>query len=135
MASGQAARSATLDSSRTRLLVLNLSPSEWQIELSLWKFGHATIRELAGDLEGRLDPRSISVLLRRMEEKGAVSSERSGREHLFTPLLDREAAIGEQVRRFLDEVLRRQPDALEICRREIERRLRLAGFHSPEAVS
>lgn len=50
--------------------------------------------------------KTVGTLLMRMEEKGAVSSEKRGRSNYYTPVLDKEKYAREQTREFVERVYR-----------------------------
>ncbi len=48
--------------------------------------------------------KTVGTLLMRMEEKGAVSSEKRGRINYYTPVLDKEEYIKEQTKEFVSRL-------------------------------
>lgn len=48
--------------------------------------------------------KTVATLLMRMEEKGAVSSEKRGRVNYYTPILDKEEYTKEQTREFVSRL-------------------------------
>jgi len=83
-----------------------ISDAEWKVMKVVWKVGNATANQVVEALKDETDwkPKTIHTLLTRLVQKGAVTSEKSGREYVFTP------AVAEQDYRlaasltFLDKV-------------------------------
>lgn len=48
--------------------------------------------------------KTVGTLLMRMEEKGAVSSEKRGRANYYTPILDKEDYMKEQTKEFISRL-------------------------------
>ena len=85
---------------------LKLSASEWNVLNCLWADSPRTVMQLVAELErsvGRAKSTTITTL-RRMEEKGLVRAEQSGRGKSYTPAVERERAVTAETRSFLDRV-------------------------------
>ena len=85
---------------------INLTNSEWYVLDCLWERSPQTVMELVGALGERLGwAKSTTITtLRRMEEKGLVRAEQSGRGKSYTPAVEREQAATAETRSFLDRV-------------------------------
>ena len=74
-----------------------LSPSEWRVMECLWT-GPKTLMELVRALKDSADwaKSTVTTMVRRMEEKGLIDYETSGRAKVFRAALAREdaAAVG-----------------------------------------
>ena len=85
---------------------VNLTEAEWNVMECLWEKSPRIGREIVSWLEERMGwKRSTTlILLRRMEEKGAVGSETSGELKAFYPLITREQAAHQETEDFLERV-------------------------------
>ena len=70
-----------------------LSPSEWRVMECLWT-GPKTLMELVRELKDRAGwaKSTVTTMVRRMEEKGLIDYEQSGRAKVFRAALAREDA-------------------------------------------
>ena len=85
---------------------LKLSASEWNVLNCLWADSPRTVMQLVaalGEQVGWAKSTTITTL-RRMEEKGLVRAEQSGRGKSYTPAVEREQAATAETRSFLDRV-------------------------------
>ena len=87
---------------------LSLTNSEWYVLDCLWEQSPMTVRELAAALKGRVGGAKSTTIttLRRMEEKGLVQCQLQGRTRHYTPAVQREGAVRQETRSFLDKVYR-----------------------------
>ena len=85
---------------------INLTSAEWSVMECLWEKSPRTGREATQWLEKRMGwNRSTTLtLLRRMELKGAVSSDTAGGMKSFRPLVRREDAALQETEGFLGRV-------------------------------
>ena len=85
---------------------LKLSASEWNVLNCLWADSPRTVMQLVAELERSVGwAKSTTITtLRRMEEKGLVRAEQSGRGKSYTPAVEREQAATAETRSFLDRV-------------------------------
>ena len=85
---------------------LKLSASEWNVLNCLWADSPRTVMQLVAELERSVGwAKSTTITtLRRMEEKGLVRAEQSGRGKSYTPAVEREQAVTAETRSFLDRV-------------------------------
>ena len=85
---------------------LKLSASEWNVLNCLWADSPRTVMQLVAELEQSVVwAKSTTITtLRRMEEKGLVRAEQSGRGKSYTPAVEREQAATAETRSFLDRV-------------------------------
>ena len=70
-----------------------LSPSEWRVMECLWT-GPKTLMELVRELKDRAGwaKSTVTTMVRRLEEKGLIDYEQSGRAKVFRAALAREDA-------------------------------------------
>ena len=85
---------------------VKLNASEWNVLNCLWEEHPRTVMQLVADLERSVGwAKSTTITtLRRMEEKGLVRAEQSGRGKSYTPAVERERAVTAETRSFLDRV-------------------------------
>ena len=85
---------------------LKLNASEWNVLYCLWADSPRTVMQLVAELERSVGwAKSTTITtLRRMEEKGLVRAEQSGRGKSYTPAVEREQAATAETRSFLDRV-------------------------------
>ncbi len=86
--------------------MIKLSDAEWKIVSCLWDRGPMTITELTRLLKDSTgwSKNTIITLLKRMQDKKAVSFVQEDRAKRFYPLIDRTEAEIEETTSFLDRV-------------------------------
>ncbi len=84
--------------------IMKLSDSEWIVMGALWAHAPATARELLERIEAETDwaYMTVKTLLTRLQDKGAVSSERRGKTDWFRPIVSRDKATRTAFRAFID---------------------------------
>ena len=102
-----------------------LSHSEWQLMRIVWRHGRTTVRQvLEEDLEQHdRDYRTILTFMSRMAKKGWLEVEKEGQTNYYTPAVEQEEALREEIRRFLDEVVGPEPQDLELVHAALRKRL------------
>ena len=85
---------------------IDLTDAEWSVMECLWERSPLTAREAAAALERKTGwKRSTTLtLLRRLEQKGAVSYTGEGKNHLYAPRIRREDACRRETRALLDRL-------------------------------
>ena len=85
---------------------IKLTASEWSVLTCLWEDSPRTVMQLVADLEDRVGwAKSTTITtLRRMEEKGLLHCQQTGRGKLYSPAVERERAVTVETRSFLDRV-------------------------------
>jgi len=85
---------------------IKLTASEWSVLTCLWEDSPRTVMQLVAELERSVGwAKSTTITtLRRMEEKGLVRAEQSGRGKSYTPAVEREQAATAETRSFLERV-------------------------------
>ena len=87
---------------------LNLSDGEWKLMNLLWDAAPAALT--IGDMVAALaedtgwTKATVNIMLTRLQEKGAVSVDASGRAKRFTALWDRERAVKQEAKNTLSRV-------------------------------
>ena len=85
---------------------IKLTASEWSVLTCLWEDSPRTVMQLVADLEDRVGwAKSTTITtLRRMEEKGLLHCQQTGRGKLYSPAVERERAVTAETHSFLDRV-------------------------------
>ena len=83
-----------------------LTASEWSVLTCLWEDSPRTVMQLVADLGERVGwAKSTTITtLRRMEEKGLLHCEQTGRGKSYSPAVEREQAATAETHSFLDRV-------------------------------
>ena len=82
------------------------SDSEMQVLSALWEEAPQTAADLTGRI-GKINgwtQATVKTLLARLVQKGAVTAEADGRRYLYSPAVERAAAVGEESQRFVDRL-------------------------------
>ena len=89
-------------------MAVHLTGSEWHVLDCLWEESPRTVMELVAALGERVGwAKSTTITtLRRMEEKGLVRCEMTGKGRRYFPAVERETAVVSETRSFLDRVYR-----------------------------
>ena len=87
---------------------LTLTNSEWYVLDCLWERSPMTVMELVSALHEKVGwAKSTTITtLRRMEEKGLVHCEVTGRTRHYRPSVERRQAVRRETRSFLNKVYR-----------------------------
>ncbi|HEX3716751.1 MAG TPA: BlaI/MecI/CopY family transcriptional regulator [Verrucomicrobiae bacterium] len=83
-----------------------ISDAEWTVMKAAWQLGAATSREIVERLKNETDwkPKTIHTLLGRLVQKGALASDKPGREYIFKPLVTEQECRLAASRSFLARV-------------------------------
>jgi BlaI family penicillinase repressor len=83
-----------------------LSPSETEILRIVWQLEKATVQQVSGKLPSKrkIVYATVQTLLRRLEKKGYLKHETSGKAHVFYPVVKSEDVIKRSVGDFLDKL-------------------------------
>ena len=84
---------------------IKLTGSEWSVLDCLWRENPQTVMQMVANLVGWAKSTTITTL-RRMEEKGLVHCEISGKGKSYTPAVEQESAVISETKSFLDRVYR-----------------------------
>ena len=88
------------------------SARELDVMAVLWELGSATVAEVQTELHDDLAYTTVLTVLRTLEDKGHVSHEDAGRAHRYLPLVDRETAGTNALKRILSTVFGGSPQLL-----------------------
>jgi len=83
-----------------------ISDAEWLVLKAVWQLETPTAREVVEQLKDETDwkPKTIHTLLGRLVQKGALATEKPGREYVFKPLVaERDCRLAAS-RSFLEKV-------------------------------
>ena len=83
---------------------VEISEAEFEIMEILWVRSPQTSKELLECLKKNWRLTTLNTLLGRLAKKGAVTYSKSGREYLYTPLVDRESYVKQESQNFLQKV-------------------------------
>ena len=85
---------------------IKLTGSEWSVLDCLWRENPQTVMQMVANLSKTVGwAKSTTITtLRRMEEKGLVHCEISGKGKSYTPAVEQENAVISETRSFLDRV-------------------------------
>jgi BlaI family penicillinase repressor len=89
-----------------------LSALEARVMDIVWRRGTATADDVLQDLGGRLTNASVRTILRRIEAKGVLTHDVSGRVFIYRPALARQAVAGGLLRRVIDRFYGGSAEAL-----------------------
>jgi predicted transcriptional regulator len=91
-----------------------LTETELELMTLLWRIGGGTVADVLAELppERKLAYTSVSTMLRILEQKGVVRSEKLGRGHRYVPALAKGDYEGFALERVVDRVFDGQPLAL-----------------------
>jgi BlaI family penicillinase repressor len=83
-----------------------ISDAEWTVMKAIWPLKTATAREVVEAIAGEAvwKPKTIHTLLSRLVQKGALATEKPGREYVFRPLVTEQECRLAASRSFLSRV-------------------------------
>lgn len=84
----------------------NLTQTEWAVLDCLWENAPQTLMQLVARLKETMGwaKSTTTTMVHRMEEKGLIVSEQSGKAKEFYPNVDQKEATARETRSFLDRV-------------------------------
>jgi BlaI family penicillinase repressor len=83
----------------------SISDAEWRVMKTVWSKSPRTAHEIISALDDtEWSPPTIRTLIGRLVKKGAVGYEKSGREYLYSALVDEEECIHSKRRSFIRRV-------------------------------
>src|SRR5712691_127088 len=95
-----------------RLIRSAFTDRELDVMSVLWDLGDATVAEVREQLADKLAYTTVLTVLRTLEQKGYVEHTGEGRAHRYHPLVQREAAGRNALRRLVDKVFQGSPELL-----------------------
>ena len=83
---------------------MDISPAEWRVMRVVWTLGQATSTQVTEALAQRADwkPATITTLLRRLVQKGALKTTQQGRAFIYTPLIPEQDSMDQAVDQLFD---------------------------------
>lgn len=91
---------------------IGFTDRELDVMSVLWDLGDATVAEVRERLAAKLAYTTVLTVLRTLEHKGFVEHTGEGRAHRYHPLVKREAAGRNALRRLVDKVFQGSPELL-----------------------
>ncbi|MGH7563178.1 MAG: BlaI/MecI/CopY family transcriptional regulator [Gemmatimonadota bacterium] len=85
----------------TRRSLSELSPRERQMVDALYRLGRATVREVIDAIDDPPSYSAVRATLRVLEEKGIVRHEQDGPRYVYLPVVQRETARRQALRRLV----------------------------------
>lgn len=84
----------------------NLTNTEWAVLECLWEQAPLTLMQLVNRLKETVGwaKSTTTTMVRRMEEKGLITSQSNGRAKMFYPNVDQAEATARETKSFLDRV-------------------------------
>jgi predicted transcriptional regulator len=91
-----------------------LTATELEMMNVIWRLGRCSIHEVIDELrpQRKLAYSSVSTIVRILEQKGFVSSEKEGRGHLYAPLISKETYQVRSLRHLVQHVFDGTPTLL-----------------------
>lgn len=83
-----------------------ISGAELEVMQTLWKYNRSMkVQEVCNALQSdKWKYKTVATLLMRMEEKGAVTSEKAGKANVYTPVLDKTEYLQSQTKNFIQKM-------------------------------
>jgi len=83
-----------------------LTPVEHELMEILWKLGQGTVRDVMSQLpvNRNLAYTSVSTILRILQQKNIIRAEKTGKQHIYNPLLTKEAYASHSVKKMVTQV-------------------------------
>ena len=95
----------------------DMGSAEFDVLCVLWDEGSSTVRQVMSHLHGRgrrVAYTTVLTFLTRLEQKGYVTSDKSGLAYVYRPALSRERLRKSRIRTLVDELY---DGAALVCRR------------------
>ena len=94
------------ESDDNSLSVPRITDAEWKVMTAFWELGSCSLRDVVTHLSDDTEwkPRTVQSLVRRLTEKGALTTEAHGREFIYTPAIHQEQCQHRESRSFLGRV-------------------------------
>lgn len=88
-----------------------LAKSELEVAQLVWKLGKATVREVVDAMppERGLDFKTVQTYLRRLEEKGYLTTSQAGRAKVYRARVRPKTVVREMVGDFMERVFKGDP--------------------------
>lgn len=85
---------------------LEITNAEWQIMRIVWALGETTSNQVIDILQTKTDwkPATIKTLLRRLVEKGALSTTRQGRAFIYRALVKEQETMDQSADQLFDSI-------------------------------
>jgi predicted transcriptional regulator len=104
-------------------LNIQLTPTELELMSILWKIEKGSIKEIMAELpaDRNLAYTSVSTIIRILEKKGFVNSEKKGRGHIYFPMIEQSSFEKSTVNSLVSNVFNGAPVSIVKCLIEDEK--------------
>jgi predicted transcriptional regulator len=84
----------------------HLTPVEHELMDILWKIGQGTVRDVMAHLPKNRDLAytSVSTILRILQQKKILNTEKSGRQHIYLPALSKQTFATHSVTKMINQI-------------------------------
>lgn len=84
----------------------NLTPVELELMEILWKIGQGTVRDVMAHLPDsrNLAYTSVSTILRILEQKNILVTEKLGQQHIYLPTLSKQVFASHSVKKIVKQI-------------------------------
>lgn len=91
-----------------------LTEAELRVMEVVWRLGSASVNEVLENMKGPESPayNTILTIMRILEDKGYLGHTKSGRAHIYKPLVDRNRARSKAVRDLVSRFFENSPELL-----------------------
>jgi len=83
---------------------IDISEAEFEVMKAIWQNNPATAKDLLKNLDKDWHLKTLNTLLGRLVKKGALSYEKSGREYIYSPLIEQDSYIKQKSKSFLHKL-------------------------------
>ena len=96
---------------------IQLTNTELELMIILWKLKSASVKEIMSELpeDRQLAYTSVSTIIRILEKKGIVTSEKVGRGHSYRPLISQQTYEKSSVNTLVENVFNGAPLSMVKC--------------------
>jgi BlaI family transcriptional regulator, penicillinase repressor len=91
---------------------VTLTEAELRIMDALWRKGSGTVQQVLDWLPSTLAYNSVLTTIRTLEKKGQVRHVKSGRAHVYEPVIGRQEATRSEIRHLVGRFFRNSHEAL-----------------------
>lgn len=92
----------------------SLTPVELELMDILWKIGQGTVRDVMAQLPSKrsLAYTSVSTILRILEQKKVLATNKIGKQHIYIPLFSKKKFASHSVNKFVKQIFSGNPAEL-----------------------
>lgn len=84
----------------------SLTSAELELMTILWNLGQGTVHDVIANLPNKrkLAYTSVSTILRILQQKKIVKTKKIGRQHIYRPILSKQAFASHTIKKFMKQV-------------------------------